>query len=571
MPVCALDFVHSSKVRTVSSKFGIIVVAAGIALAVPACAATPTFTRDVAPILFEHCAPCHRSGQSAPFNLLTFEEAKKRSHDIAKATRNRYMPPWLPEGEGIFANERRLTDAQIQVLQDWHASGAPLGDTNAIPAAPKFEEGWLLGRPDLVVEFPEAYTLGAEGADLYRNFVVPAPSNERRYVRAYEFRPLNRSVHHVRIKLDATRQSRRMDEKDAEPGFAGMRKPGKFPPGHMLSWIPGKSVAPEPEGMAWELGAETDLVFQIHFQRTGKPEKIAPQLGLYFTDKPPTKATYLVGLTSQLIDIPAGATNHIEERSFKLPLDVDALGVLPHLHYLGRRVHGFAVLPSGTKRDLIAINDWDFNWQDQYRYREPIFLPAGAVITMRYSFDNSAANPRNPNSPPRRVVYGPQSTDEMAELWLQVLPRNPADLAPLRRADQRAFDLETIAFYESQLRTNPNDAQALTALGKILGPMGRLEEAIRHFQMAIQIEPRLAEAHYYLGLSLYTIREWQDSLQCFETVIALDENYPKAFTGVGLVSLRLNDQSAAEKAFRKALEKNPDDTDAKKGLQQLGR
>lgn len=481
------------------------------------------------------------------------------------------MPPWLPEGQGIFVNERRLTDAQIQLLQEWHAAGAPMGEASAIPHAPKFEDGWLLGKPDLVVELPEAYTLAAEGADLYRNFVVPSPLKERRFVRAYEFRPQNRSVHHVRIKLDATRQSRRIDEKDAEPGFPGMRTPAKFPPGHMLSWIPGKSVAPEPDGMAWELDGDTDLVFQIHFQRTGKAEVILPMLGLYFTDRSPTKATYLVGLSSQLIDIPAGATNHIEERSFKLPVDVDALGVLPHLHYLGRRVHGFAQLPNGTKWDLILINDWDFNWQDQYRYREPIFLPAGTVITMRYSFDNSAMNPRNPNSPPRRVVYGPQSTDEMAELWVQVLPRKPAEVAILRRAHQRAFDLETIAFYESQLRTNPNDAQVLTALGKILGPMGRLEEAIRHFQTAIQIEPKLAEAHYYLGLSLYTIREWQDALQCFETVLEIDPNYPKAFTGIGLVLLRLNQAAMAEAAFRKALEQNPDDADARKGLQQLTR
>lgn len=136
-------------------------------------AAEPTFARDIAPILFQHCAPCHRRGQSAPFNLLNFEDAKKRSHDIAKATRDRYMPPWLPEEQGTFLHERRLTSEEIQLLQDWHAAGSPQGNPADAPASPSFEEGWLLGKPDLVVEFPAPYTLAADGPDLYRNFVVP--------------------------------------------------------------------------------------------------------------------------------------------------------------------------------------------------------------------------------------------------------------------------------------------------------------------------------------------------------------------------------------------------------------
>jgi hypothetical protein len=471
-------------------------------------AAEPTFTRDIAPILFQHCAFCHRPGQSAPFNLLTFEDAKKRSHDIAKATRDRYMPPWLPApGHGEFLNERRLTDTQIKLIQDWHSADAPEGNPADLPPAPAFEDGWLLGKPDLVVQFPAPYTLAADGPDLYRNFVVPAPLKEFRYIRAYEFRPQNRSVHHVRIQLDSTGQARRLDDKDPGVGFAGMRSPAKYPPGHMLTWIPGKSVVPDPHGLAWQLGAGVDLVFQIHFQRTGKPEQISPILGLYFTNQPPAKTSYVLGLSSQLIDIPAGATNHIEERSVTLPADVDVLGILPHLHYLGRRIHAFAKLPNGSTRDLILIPDWDFNWQDQYYYRTPVFLPAGATVTMRYSFDNSAQNPRNPNSPPRRVVYGPQSTDEMAELWLQLIPRNPADLPALRKLHLQSFDLETAAYYESQLRLKPDNAELHIALGKVIGPLGRLEEAIRHFQTAIQLAPTNPEAHYYLGLSLYTIRE----------------------------------------------------------------
>ena len=530
----------------------------------------PNFTRDIAPILFEHCAPCHRPGQSAPFNLLTFDDARKHATDLVKVTRDRYMPPWLPEpGHGDFEGTRRLSDQQVKLFQDWLTAGTPPGDAADLPSAPRFEQGWQLGAPDLIVELPSGYTLAADGPDLYRNFVIPAPLKESRFIRAYEFQPRNRSVHHVRIQLDPTSQSRRLDEKDADPGFPGMKTPARFPPGHLLTWIPGKTVAPERSGLSWALGAGVDLVLQIHFQRTGKAEQIAPALGLYFTREPPAKSAFVLGLSSQLIDIPAGAKQHTEERSITLPAAVDILAILPHLHFLGREVYAFAMLPDGQTRDLLLIKDWNFNWQDQYRYRAPVSLPAGTKLTMRYTYDNSAGNPRNPHQPPRRVLFGPQSTDEMAELWLQLIPKNPDDLPAIQKVHQHAFDLETVAYYEAQLRATPNDAAIHTALGKVLGPMGRLEEAVRHFQAALELQPDRAEAHYYLGLSHYAIREWTDALQCFETVLRLDPAYPKAHTAIGLVQLRRNNPVEAEISFKKALELNPDDGDARKNLERL--
>ena len=543
---------------------------AGTVAAAPTQSSPPTFTRDLAPIIFQHCSPCHRPGQSAPFTLLNYADVKKHAKDIAEVTRTHYMPPWLPEpGRNEFLGERRLSDPQIALIQDWFAAGSPEGNPADVPPAPTYPQGWLLGKPDLVVELPEPYTLAPEGRDLYRNFVIPAPLKEPRFIRAFEFQPRNRSVHHVRIQLDPTGQSRRLDAGDPEPGFPGMKTPAKFPPGHMLTWIPGKSVAPEPEGLAWQLGAGVDLVLQIHFQRTGKPERIQPAIALYFTDQPPTKTSFVLGLGSQLIDIPAGQSNHVEQRTLQLPADVDVIGVLPHLHFLGREVLGFATLPNGQQQPLITIKNWDFNWQDQYRYKNPLFLPKGSVITMRYTFDNSSANPHNPHQPPRRVTYGPQSTDEMAELWLQLIPRDPRDLPAIRKVHQNAYDLETVAYYESQLRANPNDAAVHLALGKVLGPMNRLEEAIREFQTAIQLQPNLAEAHYYFGLSLYTIREWNDALASFETVLKIDPKYAKAHTGLGMVYHRLNQLEKAESEFKRALELNPDDADARQNLQRL--
>jgi hypothetical protein len=531
-----------------------------------------TFNRDIAPILYRHCASCHRPGQSAPFSLLTYQDAKKRAPDIAKVTSNGSMPPWLPaHGFGQFLGERHLDRSEIKLIQTWAETDALEGDARNLPPPPRFPEGWQLGPPDLVVEMPEAYILAAEGRDLYRNFVIPAPLRENRFVRAFEFHPRNRAVHHVRIKIDSTRQSRRLDDQDAEPGFPGMRTPGRFPAGHMTTWVPGQTPMPVPVGLQWPLEKETDIVLELHLQRTGKPETIRPQIGFYFTNTPPTKSSFLVGLSSQLIDIPPGETNYIVERQVRLPVDSEALTILPHAHFLAREIDAFATLPNGTNQWLLRIPNWDFNWQGEYRYQHPVSLPAGSTLKMRIRYDNSAANIRNPNNPPRRVVFGPQSTDEMAELWVQVLVKNSGDLVPLQKVQRNLNDLETVAFYEAQLRDNPANAAVHNALGKVLGPMGRLDEALAHFRAAVQLAPGFVEAHYYLGLSLLTMQDVDAARGEFEIALKYDPSYVKAHDGLGLIAIRLNRPEEAEKHFRRALELNPDDPAAISNLQKLGR
>lgn len=531
-----------------------------------------TFNRDVAPILFQNCAPCHRPSQSAPFSLLNYADALKHAKQIVEVTQKHYMPPWLPEpGYGEFVGERRLAAAQIETLQRWLTDGASEGDSADLPPLPKFAEGWQLGEPDLIVQVSQPYTLAAEGKDIYRNFVIPAPVKATRFVRALEFHPNNKSVHHVRILLDATRQSRRIEEQDPEPGFAGMTVPAKFPPGHMLTWALGRSPRQEPAGLEWVLEGGADVVLQIHMQRTGKPELIQPAIGFYFTDKPPTKSPYRLGLLSELIDISAGEKNYLVERTLTLPADVDVLGVMAHMHYLGKRVEGFATLPNGKREWLLFIKDWDFNWQDEYRYQRPVFLPEGSVITMRYTYDNSAANARNPNQPPRRVVFGPQSADEMGELWLQVLPRRAGDL-PLLQSTHRMWGfLETAAYYEHQLRADPNDARAHFGLGKVLGPLGQMEDALRHFQTAVRLQPNDVEANFYLGLSLYELQRWHEAKAQFETTLRLKPDDFKAHDAYGRVLLQLNDPAQAAAHFRTALQINPDDPVARGHLEELGK
>jgi len=525
-----------------------------------------TFNRDVAPIFFQHCATCHRPGQSAPFSLLNYADALKHAREVVEVTQKRYMPPWLPEsGYGDFLDERRLTAEQIETIQRWFANGAPEGHPSDLPQVPKFAEGWQLGEPDLVVQLPKPYTLAVEGRDIYRNFVIPAPVNERRYVRATEFRPGNRSVHHVRILIDSTGQSRRLDEQDPEPGFDGMRPPAGFPPGHMLTWVPGKRQVAGPENLPWVLEGDTDLVLQIHMQRTGKAELLQPALGLYFTNKPPARAALVIGLLSQLIDIPAGESNSVVERTFKLPVDVQVLNVLPHLHYLGKEVQGFATLPNGTKEWLLFIKHWDFNWQGEYRYRKPVFLPQGAILTMRYTYDNSDENVRNPNHPPRRVVFGPQSTDEMGELWFQVLPNNPNDLAILQNEKRVMDSRETAAFYENFLRAHPDDAPSHVGLGKVLGPLGRTVAASQHFRSALQLNSSQSEAHYYLGLIFFDNQQYLLARSEFEAELRINPDYYKAHVGLGLISIEEQDLDRAETHLRAAQRINPKDP----GVQQM--
>ena len=472
-------------------------------------AGTLTFAKDIAPIVFSHCAVCHRPGQSAPFSLLSFEDVKKHAKQIAEVTRRRYMPPWLPEaGYGEFANERRLSADQIGIIQQWVAEGLVEGNPADLPSLPPWSEGWQLGQPDLVVKMPEPYALRPGGRDVYRNFVIPIPTTSTRYVGAVEFLPDNpKIVHHAFMKVDRTRESRRLDERDAEPGFDFMITPvsAQMPEGHFLSWVPGNVLSREPNGLAWTLQKDTDLVLQLHMRPAGKPETLQPSVGFYFTEEPPTNTPFKILLTSRTIDIPAGVTHYEIKDSFILPVDVEVAAVLPHAHYLCRRMEAVASLPGGAQKWLLLIKEWDFNWQGDYRYAQPVFLPRGTTISMRYSYDNSTNNVRNPHQPPERVVFGPQTTDEMAELWLQVLPRNRDDLKALTKIFQSKMQKIFWDRYAYLLRLNPDDPEAHNGVGMMMLSQRREPEAVKHFRRAVELRHlkghSLAEIARELGCS----------------------------------------------------------------------
>jgi len=562
-----------------------------------------TFCKDIAPVVFSHCAPCHRPGEAAPFSLLTYADIEKHARQIVEVTRSRYMPPWLPEpGYGQFDGERQLKEEEVVLFERWVEQGAVEGNRSDLPAPPAFVEGWQLGEPDVVVRMPRPYTLQASGGDVYRHFVIPAPVTSARYVRAIEIRPGNKKiVHHANILIDRTQSARGLDGEDGQPGFGGMNleiaSEGFEPESHFLFWKPGTVPYVEPDGMSWLLDKRTDLVLNMHLQPSGKLEFIQASVGLYFTDKAPTLHPMLLQLEHDgAVDIPAGQKDFVVTDEFRLPLDVDVLGVYPHAHYLGRDIQGFAVLPDGTRRWLIWIKRWDVNWQAVYRYSTPVFLPKGTVLSMRYTYDNSSDNPLNPNRPPRRVVAGNRSVDEMGHLWIQVLPRE----SKVQREDARLllqealmrhwlkkypndfvanYNLgsvlqtqgkldEAIERLSEALRVRPHDAIAQTRLGAALQAAGRLDEAVAHYRVALRVRPDYADAHYNLGNALFARGAFDEAATHFREVLQINpddggarSHLSKALSAQGGLLATQGKTDVAVAFLREALELKPDDAD----------
>jgi Flp pilus assembly protein TadD len=536
---------------------------------VPRPAGTVTYTKHIAPILWNNCATCHRPGQSGPFNLLTYAEARKHGEEIVAVTQRRYMPPWLPESRpNEFLHERRLSAEQIGLIKQWFSDGMPEGNAADLQPAPQWASDWQLGQPDLVVKLPQPYILPPDGKDVYRNLVIPIPLDRRRYVQAVEFRPSSRSVHHAFIRIDRTSNSRLLDKKVPETGFPGMDAPktAETPGGQFLSWQPGKVAVKSPAGLGWTLERGADLVVQCHLKPSGKPENVQPSVAFYFTDIPPTNTPVQVALNSFSIDIPAGERNLPVEDSYVLPVDVDLIGVLPHAHYLGKRLEGFAVLPNGKTVWHFLIPNWDFNWQGDYHYASPVHIPKGSTLKMRYTYDNSTNNLQNPNQPPKRVQYGVNTTDEMGELWLQCLPRNSADAAVLVKDYGRKVFHDTIAYNEYRLRNNSKDASAMSNLGAAEMGLGRVNEAFARFQQAVQADPNFEEAHYYLGIVYRTRNKIAEAQSEFETTLKLNPAHAKAHGNLGLLLLDKGDAKGAAEHFKLALKSNPNDPIANDSL-----
>ena len=558
---------------------------------------------DVAPILFQHCAACHHQGGSGPFSLLTYRDVRKHAAQLAVVTKSRFMPPWLPApGYGHFADEQLLTDEEIHLIQEWVAQGAAEGDAGGLPSAPTFAGSWELGVPDLVLELPRPYVLpanGDKGRDVFRNFVVPVPVETTHYVRAIELRPSNPKIfHHANMLVDRGGASR---SREAEPGigFEGMdleiESESFDPDGYFLSWKPGSAPVPGSDGMSWRVDPGTDLVLNLHMRPDGKPETVQVSIGLYYAEKPPIRSPILLQLENDIaIDIPPGVKSFIVTDEFTLPLDVEVLAVYPHAHYLGKALEGYAILPDGKKKWLVRIKDWNLDWQGVFRYATPLSLPKGSTIRMQWTYDNSTANLRNPNQPPRRVIAGNQATDEMGHLWLQVLPAGDSDLkvdprlilqeAMMRhrvRSDPsdyiarynlgsalqiRGKLVESADEYRRVMALRPNDPVVRNSLGSVLQLQGRTEEAIQEYREVLRIAPGYSDAEYNLGRVLLAQGKLEQAGASFSTILRAHPENANAHHSLGLVLQLQGKSEEAIQEYRAVLRLQPDYSDAEYNL-----
>ena len=417
------------------------------------------------------------------------------------------------------------------------------------------------------------YTLQANGTDVFRNLIFPNPLKQTRYVRAMEILPgTPRVVHHANVLIDRTASLRRKHADDWQEGVPGMELTmdagNRFDPdSHFLFWKPDTVALVEPEGMPWRLEPGNDLILNIHLKPSGKPEKIQAQLGLYFTDKPPTLEPMLVQLDrDDLLNIPPGEKNFVVEDRLTLPVDVKVLGIYPHTHYLGRDMQGWAILPNGEKKWLVWIKDWDINRQSVYRYDPPLELPKGTVLYMKYTFDNSAENLHNPSSPPVWVHAGNRSEDEMSHMWLQVLPIN----TPPGSVDPRLLIEE--AWMRNRERKSPHDRVTLYNLAAALSAEGRSAEAIAVYDEELKIAPGEIRTLTARGVAEATEGKVQLARKDFEEAIATKDALPEQICDArfDLASLEFEHQELdrAENDYRQLISSCAEDADAYAGLAQ---
>jgi tetratricopeptide (TPR) repeat protein len=405
----------------------------------------------------------------------------------------------------------------------------------------------------------QVYTLPAGGADRFRVFVLPIPVTATRFVRGVEFRPHDpRVVHHANILLDRTSRSRERNEQDPALGESGLlAATAEYPPGHLLGWTPGQPDPLLPKGLAWPLKPATDLVVQLHLMPDERPQPVRFSVGLFFTPDRPERTPSILRLGRRDVDIPAGQRDYVIADSYVLPVDVEVLALKPHAHYRAREISGAAVLPDGSTRPLIRISDWDFRWQHVYRYVAPVALPKGTTLTMRVVYDNSPGNRRNREQPPRRVAWGPRSTDEMGDLWIQVLAREERDVTPLADDFQRKWIRDEVAGYETLIRAEEDSFPLRDEAAWLYLRMGRWSDATAHYEAAARLKPESALVHFNLATALMLEGRLQEAIGSFREALRLKPDYAAAHSNLGNVLSRLGRTDEALAQYNAALRVDP--------------
>ena len=391
----------------------------------------PTFSRDVAPIFYRSCAACHRPGEMAPMSLLTYKEARPWAKSIAEEVGEGHMPPWHAEApRGTFIGERRLTEAERGTILKWAAGGAPEGDPADLPPPPAFPEGWLVGTPDAVFEMPETYQVPASGTVNYEYFYVPTNFTEPKWIQAVEVRPGNREVvHHVlayyRAAPDLQRSALLTPSHPAgpPPSPAGSRPPQSLPYGRRLigSYAPGTNPQVMPAGTALRLEAGGVIELQIHYTTTGTAATDRTKIGFVFSKDPKPREVLASAFLNPELVLPPGRADVRVEAHVTFLQDATVWGLFPHTHVRGKRWRYALELPDGSRRTVLDIPRYDFNWQTYYVFKNPLVVPAGARLVATAWYDNSAKHRSNPD-PTMEVRWGDQVWDEMHYTGILVSP-----------------------------------------------------------------------------------------------------------------------------------------------------
>lgn len=420
----------------------------------PAPKPTPTFRRDIRPILQARCVTCHRKGDVGPFQLETFAQARKRAGDLADVAEQRTMPPWKANAKfgPSLKHDPSLTSPEIDALRAWAEAGAPEGEgTDDQPAATAASsEGWSLGEPDVILEMTEEFTVPADGPDIYRCFVIPSRLSRDVYISAVEYQPGNRKVvHHVMAFIDMKGGGRERDKAEPGPGYTSYSGAGVVIDGDLGGFAAGNQVSHLPDGVGRLIPGGADVILQVHYHPTGKPEVDRTRLGLHLCRKPVEQSIHWANATNEKLRLPAGDPNVEIKADWHVPVDVEALGVTPHMHQLGRDFRMTATLPGGAVRELIDIPRWDPSWQNTYYFKERILLPRGTTVHVVAHFDNSA-HPLNPNSPPKLVTWGPSASDEMLVGYIGVVKKGQDLTQPGQKDD--LFQILSRQYYRKVVR-----------------------------------------------------------------------------------------------------------------------
>jgi hypothetical protein len=389
---------------------------------VPARAAgTPTFSKEVAPILYKNCAGCHRPGEIAPMSLLTYEQARPWAKSIREKVLSGQMPPWhAAEAHGTFANDRRLSDAEKNALIAWVDAGAPQGDPKDLPAAPQFTEGWEIGKPDVVLSMTMPYDVPASGTIAYQFFTIPTNFTEDKWVQAIELRPGNRRVvHHI---LAFVREPGKQAERAFEtvvpkmqrlPGARGGNAPQQANPDTLIATTaPGTNAMIFDAGSALKIPAGATIVFQMHYTANGQAATDQSSIGLVFAKGTPQREIRTSSFYNPLLKVPAGAADQAVDSAIEFTQDTHITALFPHTHLRGKSWEYRLVYPDGRSQVVLSVPKYDFNWQTYYVFTTPLAAPKGSRLETTAHYDNSVNNKWNPD-PKIDVRWGEQTWQEM--------------------------------------------------------------------------------------------------------------------------------------------------------------